>query len=55
MRWIFEHGRIHTARRVDGAIAMLAVNNDSNTAAAIEDLLAEFLAIDRPSPEPLSS
>lgn len=55
LRWIFEHGRIHTARRVDGAIAMLAVNNDSNTAAAIEDLLAEFLAIDRPSPEPLSS
>jgi hypothetical protein len=47
LRWNFEHGRIHTARRVDGVIAMLAVNNDANTAAAIEDLLAEFLNLER--------
>jgi hypothetical protein len=47
LRWVFEHGRIHTARRLDGAIAMLAVNNDVNTVGEIEALLEEFLALDR--------
>jgi len=52
LRWVFEHGRIHTARRVDGVIAMLAVNNDAATAGAIEDLLAEFLSLDRDAEAP---
>ncbi len=44
LRWVFENGRIHTARRLDGTIAMLAVNNDPSAAPAVEELLGEFLA-----------
>jgi len=51
LQWVFEHGRIHTARRVDGAVAMLAVNNDSSVVAAIEELLMEFLRLERFTPD----
>ncbi|HWD18648.1 MAG TPA: hypothetical protein VHB20_05170 [Verrucomicrobiae bacterium] len=51
LRWAFEHGRIHTARRTDGALAMLAVNNDPSTGPVVEEILGEFLAFVRPAPE----
>jgi|GEM_PF-3231703 len=48
LRWVFENGRIHTARRMDGTIAMLAVNNDPTAIPAAEELLGEFLATGQP-------
>lgn len=53
LRWVFENGRIHTARRPDGTIAMLATNNDPSAGPAVDELLAEFLALNlnRPSAE----
>jgi len=47
LQWTFEHGRVHTARRGDGVIAMLAVNNDPKMTGAIEELLTEFLTLER--------
>jgi len=44
LRWIFEHGQIHSARRPDGAIAVLATNKDPGAAAAIEELLEAFVS-----------
>jgi hypothetical protein len=44
LRWVFEHGQLHSARRQDGAMAVLAMSKDHNAAAAIEELFAEFLA-----------
>jgi hypothetical protein len=49
LRWVFEHGELHATQRPDKAIAVLATNKDPNTAAAIEELFAEFLATVRPS------
>ena len=49
LRWVFEYGQIHTARRPDGATAVLATSKDPNVAPVIEELFADFLA---PEPEP---
>jgi hypothetical protein len=49
--WVFEHGQLHSARRLDGATAILAVNKDPGAAAAIEELFAEFLATGATTPE----
>jgi len=49
LRWTFEHGRICTVRRVDGAVAMLAVNNDPSGGLVTEELIEEFLAITAPA------
>ncbi|MGA2751857.1 MAG: hypothetical protein ABSG59_24080 [Verrucomicrobiota bacterium] len=43
LRWVFEHGQLHVARRADSAFAVLAVNNDPGAAAGIEELFAEFI------------
>jgi hypothetical protein len=51
LRWVFEHGLLHSARRQDGAIAVLAMSKDPNAASAIEELFTEFLATDCPAPE----
>jgi len=51
LRWVFEHGQLYSARRPDGALAVLAMSKDANAAAAIEELFAEFLASDGPAPE----
>jgi hypothetical protein len=51
LRWVFEHGQLHSARRQDGALAVLAMSKDPNAAAAMEELFAEFLATVCPAPE----
>jgi hypothetical protein len=51
LRWVFEHGQLYSARRPDGALALLAMNKDPNATAAMEELFAEFLATDCPAPE----
>jgi hypothetical protein len=51
LRWVFEHGQLQSARRLDGAIAVLAMNKDPNAAPAIEELFAEFLNTVSPAPE----
>jgi uncharacterized membrane protein len=45
LRWVFENGQFHVAKRPDGVMAVLAVNQDPDAAAAIEELLANFSAI----------
>jgi hypothetical protein len=51
LRWVFEHGQLHSVRRQDGAIAVLAMNKDPNAEPAIEELFAEFLDAAPPTPE----
>jgi hypothetical protein len=51
LRWVFEHGLLHSARRLDGAIAVLAMSKDPSHEPAIEELFAEFLATVCPLPE----
>jgi hypothetical protein len=51
LRWVFEHGQLQSARRQDGALAVLAVSKEPNAASAIEELFAEFLAAGCPAPE----
>ncbi|HTA30504.1 MAG TPA: hypothetical protein VK731_08455 [Candidatus Cybelea sp.] len=51
LRWVFEAGQLHSARRQDGAIAVLAMSKDPEGAAAIEELFAEFLETAFPAPE----
>jgi hypothetical protein len=51
LRWVFEHGQLLSVRRLDGAIAVLAMNKDPNAASAIEELIAEFLAAGSPAAE----
>ena len=51
LRWVFEHGQLHSARRQDGAIAVLAMSKDPNAEPAIEELFTEFLATVCPTPE----
>jgi hypothetical protein len=55
LRWVFEHGQLYSARRQDGALAVLAMSKDPNAASAIEELFAEFLATDCALPEKPSS
>lgn len=45
LRWLFEHGQIHCARRPDGTVAVLATNKDPGTSPAVEELFTEFLAM----------
>ena len=42
-RWVFEHGQFHVARRQDGVIAVLAIHQNPDAAAAIEELFAIFI------------
>lgn len=51
LRWVFDNGQFHIARRPDGAIAVLAMNQDHKAAAMIEDLFANFMATEGPAPE----
>jgi uncharacterized membrane protein len=51
LRWVFEHGQFHIARRQDGAFAVLAVNQSPDAATAIEELFRSFNAVDCPFPE----
>jgi len=52
LRWVFEYGQIHSARRLDGATAVLATSKDPNVAPMIEELFADFLAPDPATTEP---
>jgi hypothetical protein len=54
LRWVFENGQLQSARRMDGALAVLAMRKDPGAAQAIEELFAEFLATDCPAPQKLS-
>jgi hypothetical protein len=45
LRWVFENGQVHSARRPDGVLAVLAGSKDVNAAASIEELIADFLAV----------
>ncbi|HEV7926819.1 MAG TPA: hypothetical protein VGR14_15775 [Verrucomicrobiae bacterium] len=51
LRWVFEHAQLYTARRLDGALAVLAMNKDPNTASVMEELFSEFLNMDTAEPE----
>jgi hypothetical protein len=51
LRWAFEHGQLHSARRKDGTLAVLVMNNDPNAMWAIEGLFEEFLATVCAAPE----
>jgi len=51
LRWVFEHAQLYTARRLDGALAVLAMNKDPNTASVMEELMAEFLDMNSAEPE----
>jgi hypothetical protein len=51
LRWVFECGQLQSARRKDGALAVLALRNDSDSASTVEGLFAEFLATAGPTPE----
>jgi hypothetical protein len=44
LRWVFENGQLHSARRPDGTIAVLLTNKDANVAAAVEELFTDFLS-----------
>jgi hypothetical protein len=48
-RWIFENGQIQTARRPDGAIAVLILTNDSLMTSVAESALAEFVSAVAPA------
>ena len=50
LRWVFEHGQLHAARRPDGAIAVLATSQDPNSAPAIEELFTDFVGSAGPTP-----
>jgi hypothetical protein len=50
-RWVFEHGQFHVARRPDGALAVLAMNQGPDCARAIEDLFGIFETVAGPLPE----
>ncbi len=45
LRWVFEHGQIHIARREDGAFAVLAMSKEREAAAAVEELFADFIGM----------
>jgi len=42
IRWTFEHAWVYSSVRRDGAIAVLIVDNQSETSPEIDRLLAEF-------------
>jgi hypothetical protein len=45
LRWAFEHGQFHIARRQDGAIGVLAINQTPDAPKAIEELFTDFDAV----------
>ena len=45
LRWAFEHGQFHIARRQDGVLAILAMNQGSGAAQAIQELFTDFDAV----------
>jgi hypothetical protein len=51
LRWVFEHGQFHIARRDDGVNAVLAMNQGPEAAQAIEEMFASFDAVVCPSIE----
>jgi hypothetical protein len=51
LRWVFENGQLYSARRQDGALAVLALSKDADAAAAIEEMFAEFMATVGPASE----
>jgi hypothetical protein len=51
LRWVFEHGQFHVARRHDGAMAVLAMNQGPDCAKAIEELFGIFETVAGPPPE----
>lgn len=51
LRWVFENGQLQSARRKDGALAVLAMSKDPCDASAIEELFAEFLGTVSPALE----
>jgi hypothetical protein len=51
LRWVFEHVQLYSARRVDGALAVLAMSKDPNAASVMEELFAEFLDMIITEPE----
>jgi hypothetical protein len=44
LRWAFENGQFQIARRPDGAIAVLAMNQDPTAAATMEELFEIFMS-----------
>lgn len=51
LRWEFENAQIHSARRADGAMAVLITSNDPGAAPSIEELLSDFLGVASAAPE----
>jgi hypothetical protein len=49
LRWAFEHGEFHVARRMDGVMAVLAVMQIPQAPAAARDLLAKFDTLQGPA------
>ena len=47
-RWRFENCQIHSARRADGAMALLVVKSQTAKAAAVDRLLLEFVSMEVP-------
>jgi hypothetical protein len=45
MRWAFEHGQFHAAKRQDGIFAVLAVTPEPEAAGVIDELFADFIAM----------
>lgn len=51
LRWVFEHGQIHSAQGPDGAVAVLVTGIDPSVAAGVEELIAEFVTVGSVMPE----
>lgn len=51
LRWIFEHGQIHSAQGQDGAIAVLVTSKEPGVAPEVEELFADFFATSSATPE----
>ncbi|HEY3852772.1 MAG TPA: hypothetical protein VGO67_00095 [Verrucomicrobiae bacterium] len=43
LRWVFENGQIHSARRPDGSIAVLATSKTPEAEPSVEELFTDFL------------
>jgi hypothetical protein len=48
-RWIFENGQIHSARRQDGALALLILTNDTTMTSVADSALGEFISTPGPT------
>ena len=45
-RWLFENGQIHSARRPDGAMALLVVRSETVKPGVVDGLLSEFVSLE---------